>query len=135
MKKLSILMIVSLTVASAIALDWQTCLEYKFQDAPEESWELNLTAKGMEVSGWKLTNAIPTQSELQAIEPAAIAWKRNQKVEEKADLTKWKDKQIDGDTLADAYRALVICINKRLPATNQITVSEFKAALKTELQK
>lgn len=54
--------------------------------------------------------------------------------EAKAETANWKTNSVDGDTLADAFRALVICINKRLPATNRITAAEFKAGLKDQLK-
>jgi len=52
----------------------------------------------------------------------------------KATVANWKTNTVDGETLADAFTALVICINKRLPATNKITMAEFKVELKEQLK-
>lgn len=52
----------------------------------------------------------------------------------KATVANWKTNTVNGATLADAFKALIICINKRLPATNRITATEFKAELKEQLK-
>lgn len=56
------------------------------------------------------------------------------KAEIKASTENWKTNSVDGETLADAFRTLIICINKRLPATNRITALEFKTELKEQLK-
>ncbi len=53
--------------------------------------------------------------------------------EPKSDLSTWQTNLVDGTTLADAFRALIICINRRLPAGTNITANEFKTELKKQL--
>ena len=54
-------------------------------------------------------------------------------ISNKSNFASWKTQGVTGDTLADALKALVICVNRRIPATNAITVSEFTTELKNQL--
>ena len=131
--KIITMMIVFLIAVSANAstnLNW--CLEYMTTNYAGSTWMLQDDSNGLGVyiKNWNSGLAKPTLPNAYAVFPQASIWKSNQVAVSKSDIDAWKDRQIDGDTLAKALKAMVICINKRLPATNKITVVEFKGELK-----
>lgn len=121
-----------------VSLNAQTnlsiCLEYMTTNYPTSSWMLQDDGQGVYIKQWNSILAEPTLVQAYSNWPIASIWKSNQVAEIKSDLITWKIQNVDGDTLADAFKALIICINKRLPATNKITAVEFKTELKTQLQ-
>jgi len=125
------LLLVSLAKAE-ININW--CLEYMTTNHPNSSWVVQDDGRRVYISQWDSSLIKPTLEQVYAVWTNAAPWKSNQVIEIKCNTANWKDQQIDGETLADAFKALIICINKRLPATNKITAVEFKAELKGQLQ-
>lgn len=74
----------------------------------------------MYIKQWNSTVPQPTTAELEAAEAEALAWKAEQDKAALADLDTAEEK------LKLFLRALVKCVNKRLPAGNKITETELK---------
>ena len=111
-----------------------TCLEYMTTNYPTSIWMLQDDGQGAYIKQWSSPLAKPTLVQAYSNWPACSIWKSNAVAEAKSDVANWKTQQVDGETLADAFRALIICINRRLPAGTNITAAEFKTELKTQLQ-
>ena len=128
MKTLVVAFVVSMVAITASALEWETCLEYLFPNAiKNESWKVVHFPDGStRIHDWKLTNAIPTQAQLESIEPQAIASRKAKEAAAAADIEKMPVQ------LKAAIRALLKTVNQRLPAGQKITETELKAAIEAE---
>jgi len=136
MKKKLIVILFFLSVISLKAgTNLQWCLEYMTTNYPTSKWTLqdDSNGQGVYIKSWSSPLPKPTLSEAYSNWALASIWKSNQIADTKSDTANWKQNQVDGETLADAFKALIICINKRLPATNKITAVEFKQELKDQL--
>lgn len=138
MSKFTIVLLLFVLVVRVMAggENVNTCLEYMTTNHPNSSWVLqdDSNGQGVYIKQWNSTMPKPSIDEAKAMWPQAAPWKSNQVAGVKSDLATWKDKDVDAGTLACALQALVVCINKRLPATNKITAVEFKTELKEQLK-
>ena len=119
------------------AQELHTCLEYMTTNDPTAKFILwnDSDGNGTYIKQWQSTIPKPTIEEALSNWTNAASWKSNQVAEVNSEIANWKNTPVTGDTLKDAFTALIICINKRLPATNKITASEFKAELKNQILK
>lgn len=134
MKKLITVIVFLISVSINAQTNVPICLEYMTTNYPGSSWVLQDDGSGVYIRYWQSALAKPTMAQVYAVWPNASVWKSNQVIEAKSNYDTWKTQQVDGETLADAFKALIVCINKRLPATNRITAVEFKLELKQQLQ-
>ncbi len=123
------------TLKADINANLNTCLEYMTTNYPGSTWILqdDSQGQGVYIKQWSSTMPKPTLEEAYAVWTDASSWKVDKIAEEKSNTDNWKTKQVDGETLADAIKALIICVNKRLPVGNKITAEEFKTELKDQL--
>ena len=119
------------SVISGNALDWNKCLQYKFQSAePNTSWVLQDDGQGVYIKRWGLTNAQPTKAELQAVEAQAIAWYTDKVKNKEADFENW-----DRPELVAFVKVMMDEINL-LRAQHGLaprTMAQLKAAIKGKL--
>lgn len=79
------------------------------------------------LSEWRLAPPKPTIPQLRAVVAQAAVWKAAKELDEKATVDLYDER------LKAVVKALVKCINLRLPADKRITADELKAAIKEEL--
>lgn len=107
-------------VGVASALEWNTCIEYWTRTDPNAKWVLQDDGQGVYIKKYNSTEPEPTEAELQAVEADALDWKKQQDAITLSDLDDMEERQ------KLFFKALVICINKRLPKGNKITLTELR---------
>jgi hypothetical protein len=132
------ILIVLATVGAAVAGTWWTVEEvdgravkkwltincFAHTNGPNEFAE-DYAFPTNELKFWKKSGA-----DWVSMTPAEQAAVVNAEKDVKASFDNWKTNTVDGETLAAALRAIVICMNRRVPGTNKITEAEVKVELK-----
>jgi hypothetical protein len=132
MKRLIALLLI-LSAGSVCALDpesWNICLQYKFQTA-NDAWKVDKDKNGKAfIYDWQLTNAIPTEAELAAVEPQALAWWADQQKTKQADFDNWDDKELKAlvKVLLDEINAL-----RAKDGLQPRTTDQLKTAIKSKM--
>jgi len=91
MKRLAMIIIVLSMAMPAMALDWNACLHYLFQDAPANSWRLQDDGQGPYIKKWFLVAPKPTVAQMEAVEALAIPWWKDKIEDAESDYDKWSD--------------------------------------------
>jgi hypothetical protein len=121
-------------VGAEYPLSLSTCLKYIHvveQGKPLTDplpWELAGRDHSVWITAWRADYPAPTPEYCVEIEQSAIAWKSASEIEHESTDRNWSKRE------RAIVRALVICINKRLPVGNKITAAELKAEIKEQLQ-
>jgi hypothetical protein len=111
-------------------LDWNVCLQYKFPEAPKDSWVLQDDGNGVYIKEWKLVAPKPTKEELQAVETQAVAWWREKQKTDKANYEDWSAVELRALVKVLLDEINVLRQKQGLPAR---TPEQLKSAIKEKL--
>ena len=129
MKKTMTILTMVMVAGMALALEWNTCIEWYTEADANARWMLQDDGQGVYIKKWDSALAKPTEAQLLAIEPQAIAWKTNKTQDEIADYNEWTERE----------KAMLKFIMKqinllRVQAGGQaLTKAEVKAGIKAEM--
>lgn len=132
MKKLLPIVAVFLAVAGpAVALDWNTCLEYMYPEAdPHTAWTLQDDGQGVYISKWNLAKPQPTETQLESVEAEAVIWKMNKTKTEKADFESWEKEELTALVKVMMAELNLLRSELGLPA---LSVEQLKLNLKNNM--
>lgn len=132
MKNLSIMLLLFvLSVLSVRALEWDKCLQYKFQSAdPATAWVLQDDGAGVFIKQWNLPDPQPTKAELEAVEVQALAWYDDKTKTKEADFETWDKAKLKALVLVMMNELNILRAKHGLAPR---TTVQLKAAIKSKL--
>jgi hypothetical protein len=134
MKRYILTLVIGLTIGSVLsgnALEWQKCLQYKFQSAdPRTAWSLQDDGQGVYIKRWTLPDIQPTKAELEAVEADAIVWYADKTKDKEASFEDW-----DKPELVAFAKVMLDEINilRTQAGLTPRTMAQLKAAIKSKL--